>query len=177
MLCFPQVLALAVNSGLVAFPTAYDTVWSAPGIYLWRPKSPEGYISLGCLATSSNEPPSLTTMVCLHHTVGIEAPLGQCLAVKPQEGSQDEGDVGHLSDDPGANVWCVDNAAATFTVCTADQGASPKGEPQSWVELCVLLLHIPGMTALAVLVWDIGLWHDLPTRTGSAMLMSHLLGS
>jgi len=127
-----QVLALAVNSGLVAFPTAYDTVWSAPGIYLWRPRTPEGYISLGCLATSSNEPPSLTAMVCLHHTVGIEAPLGQCLTVKPQEGSQDEGDVGHLSEDPGANVWCVDNAAATFTVCTADEGASPKGEPQTW---------------------------------------------
>ena len=66
-------------------------------------------------------------MVCLHHTVGIEAPLGQCFTVKQQDSSQDAGDVGHLSEDPGVNVWCVDNAAATFTVSTADEGAHPKG--------------------------------------------------
>lgn len=121
------MLALAVNSGLVAFPSGYDPVWSASGIQLWRPKAPEGYIALGCLATAGIEPPSLTVMVCLHHTVGIEAPLGQCLAVKQQESSQDSGDIGHLSADPGANVWCIDNAAATFTVCTAHEGASPAG--------------------------------------------------
>lgn len=121
-----QVLALAINSGLVAFPTAYDAVWSAPGIHLWRPKCPEGYIALGCMATPTSEAPTLTAMACLHHTLGIEAPLGQCLAVK-QGGGQDGGDVGHLSEDPGADVWCVDNAAATFTVTTAEEGTYPKG--------------------------------------------------
>ena len=140
--CCVQVLALAVNSGLVAFPTGYDTVWSAPGIHLWRPKTPEGYLALGCLATTSTEAPGLTAMVCLHRTLGVEAPLGQCLAVKQQEGSQDAGDVGHLSEDPGANVWCVDNAAATFTVCTAEESASPKGE--SWSALLTVpRAHLP----------------------------------
>lgn len=68
-------------------------------------------------------------MVCVHHSLGIEAPLGQCLSVKPQAGSRSESaDVGHLSETPGADVWCVDNSAATFTVCTPEDGAQPKGE-------------------------------------------------
>ena len=128
-----QVLALAINSGLVAFPTGYDIIWSATGIYLWRPRCPESYIALGCIATSTNDPPSLTAMACLHRTLGIEAPLGQCLVVKQEEANQDAGDVGHLAEDPGANVWCIDNAAATFTVTTAEEGTNPTG----W-----LLLHI-----------------------------------
>lgn len=122
-----QVLALAINSGLVAFPTAYDAIWSAPGIHLWRPRPPEGYIPLGCMATPTSDPPPLTALACLHNTLGIEAPLGQCLVVKQGGGEQGGGDVGHLSEDPGANVWCVDNAAATFTVTTAEEGANPKG--------------------------------------------------
>ena len=123
-----QVLALAINSGLAAFPTGFDIAWSATGIYLWRPRCPESYIALGCIATSTKDPPSLTAMVCLHHTLGIEAPLGQCLVVKQQqEANQDAGDIGHLAEDPGANVWCVDNAAATFTVTTAEEGTNPQG--------------------------------------------------
>ena len=123
-----QVLALAINSGLVAFPTGYDLAWSASGICIWRPTCPQGYIALGCLATTTTDPPSLTSMACLHHTLGIEAPLGQCLGVKQQEPKQDAGDIGHLSEDPGANVWCVDNAAATFVVTTAEEPMSPQGE-------------------------------------------------
>ena len=123
-----QVLALAVNSGLVAFPVSYDKAWSDSGIHLWQPMCPEGYIALGCLATPTPDTPAQTAMVCVHHSLGIEAPLGQCLAVKQQEGSsRDSGDVGHLSDSPGANVWCVDNSAATFTVCTAEDSSQPKG--------------------------------------------------
>ena len=118
---------MAVNSGLVAFPTGYDPAWSASGIHLWRPQPPKGYLALGCLATSGVEAPSLTAMVCLHHTVGIAAPLGQCFNVKQQESRQDEGDVGHFSEDPGANVWCVDNAAATFTVSSIEEGSHPIG--------------------------------------------------
>lgn len=123
-----QVLALAVNSGLVTFPVSYDKVWSDPGIHLWQPQSPEGYIALGCLATPTPDPPAQTAMVCVHRSLGIEAPLGQCLTVKPQEGSRrDSGDVGHLSEGPAANVWCVDNSAATFSMCTAQDGGQPKG--------------------------------------------------
>ena len=147
-LCILKVLALALNSGLVTFPVGYDTVWSAPGIHLWRPKCPEGYIALGCLATTGIDPPSLTTMVCLHHTLGVEAPLGQCLAVKQQEGSPDEGDRGQLSEEPGVSVWCVDNASATFTVCTAGQGLTPQGQPPCSLHkfasmLCTLVFLFP----------------------------------
>lgn len=130
-----QVLALAINSGLVAFPTGYDVAWSATGIYLWRPRCPTSYIALGCIATSTSDPPSLTAMACVHHTLGIEAPLGQCLVVK-EEAGQDAGDIGHLAEDPGANVWCVDNAAATFTVTTAEEDTNPRGEVLS---LCTLV--------------------------------------
>ena len=129
-----QVVALAVNSGLVAFPTGYDLAWSATGIHLWRATCPEGYIALGCLATSSTDMPNLTAMACLHHTLGTEAPLGQCLGVKQQAPEPDAADSGHLSEASGVNVWCVDNAAATFVVMTAEEPMNPQGRLKTSVD-------------------------------------------
>ena len=40
------------------------------------------------------------------------------------------GDGGHLTEKPHANVWCVENAGATFLVCSPESG-SPDGEPRS----------------------------------------------
>ena len=58
----------------------------------------------------------------------MEAPLGSCLVLKEERSwrpSQDDG--GHLMEKPRANVWCVENAGATFLVCSPENG-SPDGE-------------------------------------------------
>lgn len=64
-----QVVAVAVNSGLVAYPTGYDLVWRGAGVALWRPQPPPGYSALGCVAAEGSNPPQLTTVVCVHSQV------------------------------------------------------------------------------------------------------------
>ena len=62
------------------------------------------------------------------YTAGVEAPLGSCLVLKEERSwrpSRDDG--GHLTEKPRANVWCVENAGATFLVCSPEHG-SPNGE-------------------------------------------------
>lgn len=61
-----EVLAVAVNSGLVAFPTAYTRVWSGAGGAIWRPLPPPGYVAVGDVVTSDGSEPELSAMVCLH---------------------------------------------------------------------------------------------------------------
>lgn len=75
---------MAINSGLVTYPTGFAIAWSGAGLTLWRPKPQKGYVALGCIADQGVEPPSLTTVVCLHESVGVEAALGQCLSIKDQ---------------------------------------------------------------------------------------------
>jgi hypothetical protein len=77
-----QVLSVAVNSGLVAYPVRYSAVYETEGLTVWEPVPPSGYVALGCLATPGDEPPALTEVVCVHAAVGIEAPLGSCLILK-----------------------------------------------------------------------------------------------
>lgn len=68
---FPQptfeVLAVAANSGLAAYPTGYTRVWSGAGGAIWRPLPPPGYIAAGDLfSTDPDREPELSAMVCLH---------------------------------------------------------------------------------------------------------------
>ena len=67
-----QVLAVAVNSGLVTYPTGYTKVWGSRGLALWQPKPHDQYVGLGCIATPGDEAPSLTAMVCLHQAACTE---------------------------------------------------------------------------------------------------------
>ena len=57
---------MAVNSGLVAYPTSYKLLWQGSGVSLWRPRPPAGYAALGCVAAPGTKPPALTTVVCVH---------------------------------------------------------------------------------------------------------------
>jgi hypothetical protein len=61
-----EVLAVAVNSGLVAYPTAFTHMWSGAGASVWRPRAPEGYLAVGDLLTLDDRMPELSEMVCLH---------------------------------------------------------------------------------------------------------------
>ena len=64
-------------------------------------------------------------------SAGVEAPLGSCLVLKEERSwrpSRDDG--GHLTEKPRANVWCLENAGATFLVCSPEHG-SPDGNGRS----------------------------------------------
>lgn len=61
-----EVLAVAVSSGLVAFPTAYTRVWSGAGGTIWRPVPPPGYVAAGDVVTLDGQEPELSAVACLH---------------------------------------------------------------------------------------------------------------
>ena len=69
---------------------------------------------------------ALGQMVCVHVAVGVEAPLGSCLLLRQERSWRStRDDFGHLMEGPKALVWCVDNAGATFVVCSPEQGSPP----------------------------------------------------
>ena len=56
-----QVTAVAINSGLVAFPTSFDLICvSVSGLALWRPVPPPGYVSMGLVAAPGLTPEMLS---------------------------------------------------------------------------------------------------------------------
>lgn len=61
-----EAMAVAVNSGLVAYPTEYQQIWSAAGGTIWRPVPPKHYVAAGDIFALDGEPPELSAMVCLH---------------------------------------------------------------------------------------------------------------
>ncbi|GLI59136.1 hypothetical protein VaNZ11_000961, partial [Volvox africanus] len=102
-----QVATLAVNSGLVAFPTAFEIVWQGPDgddLAIWRPLPPPGYVALGCVAGSREAAPPLAVVGCVAVRACVEARLGECLLLAEQ-----------------GTLWAVQNAGATFEVSPAGQ--------------------------------------------------------
>ena len=69
-----QVAAVAVNSGLVSYPTGYTPAYRTAGLTLWAPTPPEGYVGLGFLARPGDEPPLLTEV--RSYTAAAPAALG-----------------------------------------------------------------------------------------------------
>ena len=69
-----EVLAVAVNSGLVAYPTGYTQVWCGAGGAIWRPTPPAGYMAAGDLFTVQDVEPELADMVCLHGELHFSLP-------------------------------------------------------------------------------------------------------
>lgn len=61
-----EVLAVAVNSGLAAFPTGYARLWEGAGAAVWRPLPLPGYVAAGDVVTADGREPELSAVVCLH---------------------------------------------------------------------------------------------------------------
>ena len=72
-----EVMAVAVNSGLAAYPTSYTRVWAGGGAAIWRPVAPQGYVSVGDLFSADGAEPELSAMVCLHGASAGGAASGQ----------------------------------------------------------------------------------------------------
>ena len=143
-----QVVSVAVNSGLVSYPVSYKAAYQTSGLTIWEPVPPEGYVALGCLAAPGDEPPALTEMVTVHASIGVEAPLGSCLVLKEEKSWRSlEDDLGHLTEKPKANIWCVENAGASFVVCSPEAG-SPAGE-------CCSQLFPDGLSSALLIDWYI----------------------
>jgi hypothetical protein len=107
-----QIIAIAINSGLVTYPTGFKLVWESPGVSLWRPIPPPGYVPMGCIATlntihssstasisGSSEPPPRKICVVVAQQVVVEALLAECMMLCTT-----------------GNLWCVQNSAGTFEV-------------------------------------------------------------
>lgn len=97
-----QVATLAINSGLVAFPTGYDLVWSGSDsqeFAIWRPLPPPGYVALGCVAGRRTVPPPPAVVGCVAARAVVDARLGECLLLAER-----------------GDLWAVQNTAATFDV-------------------------------------------------------------
>ena len=49
-------------------PVDYELICSSPktSLYIWKPIPPQDYVSLGCVATTTNEAPILPTLRCVH---------------------------------------------------------------------------------------------------------------
>jgi len=69
VLFLSQVIAVAINSGLVEFPTGYDLAWQQGSVSIWQPIAPAGYAPIGCLFGVGNELPPLSAIACVHQKV------------------------------------------------------------------------------------------------------------
>lgn len=61
-----EVLTVAVNSGIAAYPASYRKVWSGGGASIWRPVPPEGYTAVGDVVMLGTREPELSEVLCLH---------------------------------------------------------------------------------------------------------------
>ncbi len=124
-----EVMTVAVNSGLVAYPASFKKVWSGGGATVWRPVPPEGYVSVGDVATcgENSSPPELSEVLCLHHSTLVEVPVGECLPLPAVSGSSPAATARATASLPPVDFWCVDNTMGTFIATTSSNSGSERG--------------------------------------------------
>ena len=54
-----QALAVAINSGLVTYPTRFQKLGYAKGLAIWEPIPPKGYVALGHVASAEEDGPAV----------------------------------------------------------------------------------------------------------------------
>ncbi|KAI7845244.1 hypothetical protein COHA_001286 [Chlorella ohadii] len=115
-----EVLAVAVNSGLAAYPTGYTRVWAGAGGAIWRPQPPPGYVAAGDLfSTETDREPELAAMVCLHEGTVVECAPGERLSLPPQLPHTPAASALVAAAVPHVDLWCNDNSLGTFYAGTA----------------------------------------------------------
>ena len=144
------MVAIAINSGLVTYPTAFRRAWQSGDCALWYPVPPAGYVALGCVATlgggggggggesgggaaaAAGEPPPLKSVVVVHERAVVEALLSECMLLCAN-----------------GNLWCVQNALGTFHVSAGD-GHQPQASrrlfPPPPLPACCLLSSVLAAT-------------------------------
>lgn len=97
------MVALAINSGFVTYPTSYQRVWESRDITIWRPVPPPGYVAMGCISSMTTTPPVTKAVVVVHQEAVVEALLQECMLLSP-----------------GGNWWCCQNNVGSFEVSPPD---------------------------------------------------------
>eukprot|EP00887_Chlorella_sp_A99_P001951 scaffold18.g1951.t1 len=115
-----EVLAVAVNSGLVARPLSFRCLWEGAGARVWRALAPAGYVAVGDVMTVGDEEPELACVLCVHAGAVVESALGQCLVLPPRQPQAPAATAVAAAALPPLALWCVDNSMATFLAATPD---------------------------------------------------------
>jgi len=80
------------------------------GISFWRPVPPAGYVSMGCIASTSM--PDRKQCAVVARQVVVTALLSECMMLCTN-----------------GNLWCIQNSMGTFEVAAPDT-LQPKVRPQ-----------------------------------------------
>lgn len=134
----PETPDLAhVQEGEVRPPPGEDAQ-DAPQLTLWLPEAPDGFVTLGCVATTDGMPPLETSVACVMASAvepGAAIRVLHCGALSPATGAADGSDAAE-----SLTVWGVGPDASTFLVGEAVRGAP--GAPASGT--------VPGLPPAAV---------------------------
>ena len=134
-----QVLAIAVNSGLVAYPLSYKKIGYNNSLSIWAPQAPEGFLAMGHIVTEGSSEPAVKDVVCLHASRVTETGLAECLNMGA--GDRSPADL---------NIWNVDNSGATFLACQRSQGKPTGTHCMRWSMVPSLLdQNLPKMRSVA----------------------------
>ena len=125
-------------------PIAFELVWRNDGmkgerLYIWRPKAPPGYVTLGCVASRSLHEPEYDVVSCVridlvqekHISVAdilwdnrelVSGGVMGAAAVATNTITTSSSSVGGMSTSQGEmSIWALDMSAATFTVQSSYQ--------------------------------------------------------
>ncbi|KAL4858517.1 Vacuolar protein sorting-associated protein 13C [Chlorella vulgaris] len=122
-----EVLVVAVNSGLAAFPTSYVKLWMGGGGTIWRPQPPPGYVAAGDLFSVGDERPELSAMVCLHERTVVNCSPGERLTLPPQLPHAPAVTAQAAASLPHVELWCMDNSLGSFWAATSQHRVPPGG--------------------------------------------------
>jgi hypothetical protein len=134
-----EVILVAVNSGLAAYPIGFEKIWSqvimdsqsetfdahpASRLTIWRPIPPESYLAMGDVVSVDGSRPAITDVLCIHASATVQVPWGECLYIDTIEGTF-QGSSGPF-ESSDLELWCVDNSIGTFFCAPA--GVPPSGK-------------------------------------------------
>uniref|UniRef100_A0A7N1A9Q6 Peroxin/Ferlin domain-containing protein n=1 Tax=Kalanchoe fedtschenkoi TaxID=63787 RepID=A0A7N1A9Q6_KALFE len=70
---------------------------------IWMPEAPEGYVALGCVASSGRNPPALSSVLCIYASLVAPCGLRDCITISLSDGNR-----------TSLAFWRVDNSMGTF---------------------------------------------------------------
>lgn len=122
-----EVMTVAINSGIAAYPSSFEKVWSGGGATVWRPVPPEGYVAMGDLVTVGEREPDLLEVLCLHQATVVEVPVGECLPLPAASLAGPSVALSGVEALPPIDFWCIDNTMGTFMAAASESVRKVQG--------------------------------------------------
>lgn len=106
-----EVLVIALNSGIVKYPSSFKLISNIDGFNIWRPEAPSNYKCVGDLVKPEDEgTPNFGEIVCIHQDVLVEANFGSFLPLHASLYCSENRKAADLS----VELLCIDNSFGTF---------------------------------------------------------------